>query len=562
MSYLVLARKYRPMVFDDLVGQKHISETLKKAINSGRVAHAYLFCGTRGVGKTTSARILAKALNCLNGPTPNPCGTCSSCREIAAGSSMDVVEIDGASNRGIDDIRTLRETVQYASMSGRYRVFIIDEVHMVTTPAFNALLKTLEEPPPNVVFIFATTEASRIPQTILSRCQRYDFRRIPLAEIQSQLLGLCKTEGISADVESLFLIARKAEGSMRDALSLLDQVFSFCQNEITLAKVQNILGLVGQEVFERLLSSLAAKDSAACLKIIDDVFASGYDIAEFTAELGEQIRCMMLAKIPGMLSASGAGLSEPSLRFYAEISAHYTDTDLLRMARWVQELAQSVRRSNSPRFEIELCVLRMLQADSTVTISDVLRELRGGEPSAVEPPSRPARPSIAPTSASPVSPPPARSIEVKKPAASPAPAAPAIPTAQGNQPFEWTRFLDEIMRDKPLIGTFLSHARIVAQGPANIELRFPHNSGFQLEQVQRKENLEFVTEKLAQMTGTKPVVRLLLDQKTEVRQAPAKPTETGPKIPTGVRFDDAAEKEPILNRIVELFDGEIMPEAS
>ncbi len=555
-----MARKWRPRVFDDLVGQKHISETLKKAIVSGRIAHAYLFCGTRGVGKTTSARILAKALNCAKGPTAEPCGTCPSCTEITAGSSMDVVEIDGASNRGIEDIRALRETVQYASMSGHYRVFIIDEVHMVTTPAFNALLKTLEEPPPNVVFIFATTEPARIPQTILSRCQRYDFRRIPLSEIQSHLAALCKNESITADVESLFLISRKAEGSMRDALSLLDQVISFCQNEITLAKVQNILGLVGQDVFEKLLGGLAAKDSAICLSVIDDVFTSGYDITEFTAELGEQIRCLLLAKVPGMLSAAAAGLSDSAMKFYGEVAGHYSDGDLLRMARWVQELSQSVRRSHSPRFEIELCVLRMLQADSTVTIADVLRQL-GGDTGATPASARTIRPAIAP---SPLSSRPAPASE-KPPQASPAApdAVPAImqpPAPTGK--LEWTRFLDEIMREKPLVGTFLSHARISLTDPAKITLRFPHEAGFQLEQVQRKENLDFITAKLGQATGVKPALSFALDPKPENGPSKATPA-AGPetKPPAGVCFDDAAEKEPILNRIVEMFDGEIMPEA-
>src|SRR5512135_1685968 len=228
MSYQVLARKWRPQVFEEVVGQEHITRTLQNAITSGRLAHAFLFSGPRGVGKTTTARILAKALNCAEGPTPTPCGKCNSCVETAAGTSVDVIEIDGASNRGIEHIRELREAVKYAPVGGKNKVYVIDEVHMLTNEAFNALLKTLEEPPPQVIFIFATTEPQKIPATIHSRCQRYDFRRIVPEQICSRLEHICKQEKVAFEKAALMLIARKAEGSMRDALSLLDQACSYC----------------------------------------------------------------------------------------------------------------------------------------------------------------------------------------------------------------------------------------------------------------------------------------------------------------------------------------------
>jgi DNA polymerase-3 subunit gamma/tau len=232
MSYVVFARKWRPLTFEDVVGQEHITETLKKAIEKDRVAHAYIFTGTRGVGKTTTARILARALNCENGPTPNPCGVCGACKNIMSGSSFDVIEIDGASNNSVEDIREIRDNIHYSSMGGKYRIYVIDEVHMLTKSAFNALLKTLEEPPPQVIFIFATTEPQKIPATIQSRCQRYDFRRISTEQIVERLTKICADENIAFSSGALTILARKAEGSMRDALSLLDQVCSFCQESI------------------------------------------------------------------------------------------------------------------------------------------------------------------------------------------------------------------------------------------------------------------------------------------------------------------------------------------
>jgi DNA polymerase-3 subunit gamma/tau len=253
MSYLVFARKWRPLTFDDVVGQEHVTGTLKKAIEKNRIAHAYIFSGTRGVGKTTTARILARALNCDKGPTPDPCGTCDSCKGVVSGSSFDVLEIDGASNNSVDDIRQLRENVGYSAMGGKYRIFVIDEVHMLSKAAFNALLKTLEEPPPGVIFIFATTEPQKIPATIHSRCQRYDFRRIVPEQILERLEKICTTETISYEKAALMLIARKADGSMRDALSLLDQVCSYCPERLAEQEVRLVLGLVGMEVYAKIM---------------------------------------------------------------------------------------------------------------------------------------------------------------------------------------------------------------------------------------------------------------------------------------------------------------------
>ena len=303
MSYIVFARKWRPKTFDDVVGQEHITNTLKKAIEKNRVAHAYIFSGTRGVGKTTTARILARALNCEKGPTPEPCGECTNCKNILSGSSFDVLEIDGASNNGVDDIRELRDNIGYSSMGGNNRIFVIDEVHMLTKSAFNALLKTLEEPPKNVIFIFATTEPQKIPATIHSRCQRYDFRRISVEQVLGRLVHICESEKIAFEKSALTLVARKAEGSMRDALSLLDQVYSFCQENITEKEVRTVLGLVETEVYERIMDSISSKDPAPALKTVQDILYQGFDLQEFILDSRNTSEISSFPECPAHLRA-------------------------------------------------------------------------------------------------------------------------------------------------------------------------------------------------------------------------------------------------------------------
>src|SRR5512135_2943846 len=294
MSYQVLARKWRPQVFEDVVGQGHITRTLQNAIASGRLAHAFLFSGPRGVGKTTTARILAKALNCAEGPTPRPCGKCDSCVETAAGTSVDVIEIDGASNRGIEHIRELREAVKYAPVGGKNKVYVIDEVHMLTNEAFNALLKTLEEPPPHVIFIFATTEPQKIPATIHSRCQRYGFKRIALSEIAAKLREIATKEGITVSEQGLVMIARAAEGSMRDSQSLLDQALSYSGMTIADRDLQTILGAVAQETLRTFADGLFAQDAAVLLGQVDQLLEQGQDMRQFLVGLVEHIRNLIV----------------------------------------------------------------------------------------------------------------------------------------------------------------------------------------------------------------------------------------------------------------------------
>lgn len=299
MSYLVLARKHRPQTFDEVVGQEHITDLLKKAIKADRLAHAYLFCGPRGTGKTSCARILAKSLNCEKGPTLKPCGKCSACQEIAKGTSFDVLEIDGASNRGIDEIRTLRENVKFAPSYGRYKIYIVDEVHMLTTEAFNALLKTLEEPPEHVKFIFATTAPNKVPATIISRCQRFDFKRIPIKTIVELLTEVSKKEKFKINQDALYAIGKAAQGSLRDALSILDQLSALSEEGIASDDVFSMLGLVETQLLFELADALSKKDCALSLQVLEKIIDKGKDIKQLAKDITEHFRHLMIIKVGG-----------------------------------------------------------------------------------------------------------------------------------------------------------------------------------------------------------------------------------------------------------------------
>jgi DNA polymerase-3 subunit gamma/tau len=299
MSYLVLARKHRPQAFDEVVGQEHITDLLKKTFNANRLTHAYLFCGPRGIGKTSCARILAKSLNCEKGPTLNPCGQCSACQEIAKGTSFDVLEIDGASNRGIDEIRTLRENVKFAPSHGKYKIYIVDEVHMLTAEAFNALLKTLEEPPQHVKFIFATTAPNKVPATIISRCQRFDFKRISIKTIVELLTDVSKKEKLKIDQDALYAIGKSAQGSLRDALSILDQLSALSESGIHSEDVCSMLGLVETQLLFELADALSEKNCSLSLQILENIIDKGKDIKQLSKDITEHFRHLMVIKVGG-----------------------------------------------------------------------------------------------------------------------------------------------------------------------------------------------------------------------------------------------------------------------
>lgn len=373
MSYQVTARKWRPMVFEDVVGQSHVTETLRNAIATNRLAHAYIFSGARGCGKTTTARILAKAINCLFPKDINPDNECEVCKEITAGRSLDVIEIDGASNRGVEEIRNLRESVRYTPTRGKYKVYVIDEVHMLTKEAFNALLKTLEEPPEHVVFIFATTEVHKIPMTILSRCQRFDFRRIAIEEITNRLRFIAGEEGVTVDDGALMIIAKKGDGSMRDAQSIFDQIRSFCGNEIKNEDVLKVLNAVDQEVYFGVTDLIREGNARGGIELVDRLMKNGYDLREFLGGLSEHLRNMLV-----ILTTDATDLietSEPYRKRYREEAKHFHQNDILRLLKLVNDLEQSIRWAAQPRFKLEAGLLQMIKLKKAVEIDALLRQI-------------------------------------------------------------------------------------------------------------------------------------------------------------------------------------------
>jgi len=373
MSYQVTARKWRPLVFEDVVGQSHVTSTLRNAIASKRLAHAYIFSGVRGTGKTTTARILAKAINCLSSKDSNPDNECEICKEITAGRSLDVIEIDGASNRGVEEIRNLRESVRYTPTRGKYKVYIIDEVHMLTKEAFNALLKTLEEPPEHVIFIFATTEVHKIPMTILSRCQRFDFRRISIEEIVGNLLGVARGEGVTIDEEALMVVAKKADGSLRDAQSIFDQIRAFCGNQITVVDVLKVLNVVDQELFFRVTDLIKTQNVRGGIQLVDEIVKAGYDLREFLGGLSEHLRNILVVLTTEATELVEA--SEPYRKRYSEESKNFRQNDILRLIKLVNELEQAIRWSPQPRFKLEASLLQMIKLERSVQIDALLNQI-------------------------------------------------------------------------------------------------------------------------------------------------------------------------------------------
>lgn len=488
MSYLVLARKYRPQSFDDLVGQEHVAKTLANAIASQRIAHAYVLSGPRGCGKTTTARILARALNCVKGPTATPCGECPQCVEISNGSSTDdVLEIDGASNRGIDQIRELRETVKYAPARSRYRVIIIDEAHQISKDGFNALLKTLEEPPPHVVFMMATTESQKIPETILSRCQRFQLRSITLTDIFDRIKRIVDAEKIPVEEAALREVARSAHGSLRDALSLLDQVIAFAPQGATVEDVRSLLGLLPGEFVRRFTATIQSGEPAKVLQAVQSAIEDGLDLSQLAEDLLDRRHRLLLWK---------AGVRDPRAPDAAEmeqeallLSEERLERDLAVLSRAVADM----RRSEVPRVTFELACLEIAQ--DAVSVNELVerleileKALRSGAP--VEP-ARPAPVRETRTTVPPPSPvgqrppvPAAARIPEPIPVAAPAVSGPWGPELVRSA---WTTMVNEVGHKKPSLETFLHMARWSAL-PGNV-LKLSFDQEFQKIQVTAQEPL-------------------------------------------------------------------------
>ena len=377
MNYQVIARKWRPQTFADLVGQQHVTETLQNAIKNNRVAHAYIFSGARGVGKTTAARILAKALNCVKGPTPEPCGECDSCKEIATGTSLDVIEIDAASNRGIDQIRELREMVRYAPAAARHKVVILDEAHMLTGEASNALLKTLEEPPDRVIFVLATTEPENLEDTIRSRSQHFHFRALTFLEITDRLKHIAQKENLKIDVGALSVIARMAEGSMRDALSLLEQARAYCGDDIQDKEVRELLGVVPEDALQELVEAIAERSAERALGLVHRFQREGRNLQHFCREAIRHMRNLLIVRVCGADSDLIAATPEqrPGL---AKAAALFTEEDLTRYFQILLQTDNEVRREMDPRVHLEMGLLRLVNAARLAPLEELLADLGSG----------------------------------------------------------------------------------------------------------------------------------------------------------------------------------------
>ena len=496
MSYLVLARKYRPQTFDQVVRQVHVTQTLSNAIASNRVAHAILFSGPRGTGKTTVARILAKAMNCKQGPRPEPCNKCQACKEITAGSAVDVFEIDGASNNGVEQIRELRENVKYMPARSAFKIYIIDEVHMLSTPAFNALLKTLEEPPAHVMFFFATTEPQKIPVTILSRCQRYDFRRIELEAIIAHLQSLCLKEEIEIAVDSLNLIAREAGGSMRDALSLLDQVITGTQAPVDHQQVLDILGVVDRRVIFALSEAILAGNIEKILDIIDDIYHQGTDLKILYANLIEHFRNLTVAKI-GPKAVKLIDRPEHEIDAMGSQVKTAASHHLYAMLNTLLHNETRVRFAAYPRVAIEMILIDLVQSKPTLPIDDLIIQLdkirgellgpggdRCSENSSRYETASPSRSQAAPLQAS------AHSIRDVPSEGVPPKATPLASDADLQR--TWRQLLDLIAEKNPSLAPNLAHSALKRVTEREIEIAVNGND-FNIKRIKRPENQQIIT---------------------------------------------------------------------
>lgn len=449
--YQVIARKYRPQTFDEVVGQGHVKRTLRNALEQGRIAHGYIFSGPRGTGKTTLARILAMALNCEGGPTASPDPASQVCQEIAAGSSLDVVEIDAASNRRIDDIRELRESVKFRPVRDPYKVFIIDEAHQITTDAFNALLKTLEEPPEWTVFVLCTTEPQAIPATIASRCQSFAFRAVDLPEVLEHLRGICRREGIEADEDALLAVALAGDGSIRDSLSTLDQAIAAFGQKLEAQGVRDLLGAIPSEVTQRILATIRDGDAAAMLSVADELFREGRHPQHFCGELARQFRNLMVMKLAGTATHLVVA-GEAERKAAEEWLPQFSTEDLTRAVQVLLALYQDLQHATQQRFRLELGLLKLVYAARLQPLEKVLSGLASGAPQPAAPPRSAARsaaaaePAPARTAARPTAPPPAAPPTAPTPAPGRAPTDAAQPAAKPSPPSLAQRLVEAIER--------------------------------------------------------------------------------------------------------------------
>ena len=546
-QYQVLARKWRPQQFDDVVGQEHVTTTLKNAIGQNRLAHAYLFVGPRGIGKTSTARIFAKALNCVKGPTATPCDKCDNCLEITEGRSLDVLEIDGASNNGVEQVRELRDTVRYAPARGKFKIYIIDEVHMLTTQAFNALLKTLEEPPAHVKFIFATTEPQKVLPTILSRCQRFDLRRIPANLIVKHLKEIAKKEKVVIDDEALAAIARGAEGGLRDAESTLDQLIAFCGNKIAEADVLSVFGLVAHDRIAALTDAVLDGQTTKSLQVLKELDDAGKDLQRLAADLLDHFRNLLVVTL-GAEGVASLQLPETEMELL-EAQAKRTDSDaVLRIIDALAAAEGRLRYALSKRVLFEIALVKAVKARDMVGIDGLLKklnELKGGLPSS----------------------PAAHEVPVAKTASASTPTrVQAVVPANSPASLDeaWAYALEHLGKVTPLAKSYLVGTRVVALKGSVLVVQFDPEFADRKEFANHPRNIEILQAKL------KEKLRMDVALKFEVGEAaaaptpkaaaasPAKPGVPAKAAPPAKMNVDDFKNDPLIKKALEVFRGTIV----
>ena len=561
MSYIVFARKYRPQTFDDVVGQSHITTTLRNAIAQSRVAHAYLFAGPRGVGKTTTARIFAKALNCEKGPAADPCNKCGSCKEITQGSSLDILEIDGASNRGVEEIRSLRENVKFAPSKGRFKIYIIDEVHMLTAEAFNALLKTLEEPPPHVIFVFATTAPHKVPPTILSRCQRFDFRRIATRDILENLKKIVKDEGVGVKDEALGLIAKYGDGSMRDAQVVLDQITSFSEGKVGVEDVTKILGIVDDEVLFGLSGAIKDKDAGRALSMIDRMVNEGKDTVQVVLGLIEHFRNISVAKVSADADSLIDAGPDRIARYRAE-AERFTIEEVLYIIYTLSNTLDFIRKSTLARIPFEAAMVKLTEIPSILRLEELLSRVEALQKGAS--PAKPVRPVASMVPSEPPAENPAKkerpSVQREEPVDPPAEAPPAAGSLDLEEISEyWIKVVNYIKPKKISIASYMQEGYPARMESNVLTVGFPKECQFHKEVLESPENRKLIEEALNAVTGLNLRVALTLiepavgQKRPEASGQQAGGSETLPA--EGGASPD--ESEPIVKAALDIFSGRI-----
>jgi DNA polymerase III subunit gamma/tau len=551
MSYLVFARKWRPQVFDDIMGQEHITTTLQNAIKQDRAAHAYIFCGPRGIGKTTTARIFAKALNCEKGPRPNPCNKCASCKDITASKSIDVFEIDGASNRGIDEIRNLKESVRFSPQASRFKIYIIDEVHMLTTEAFNALLKTLEEPPAHVKFIFATTSAHKVIPTILSRCQRFNFRRLSARDIAKKLKQIAENENVNIDDQAVFNIARQASGSMRDAESIMDQLSTYCKNKITAPDTNSILSLIEQERLYKFAQYIIDKDTAPAIKFINEITDEGTDLNQFLLSLIEYFRNAMLLK-EGRELYSSVDLTEDELGRVCSQIQPLTREDILYMLYSMISTANSMRTHSMPKIALELMAVKLSRKESIISLGEIISRLNNIEKNNAKnvlSGLKPAQEKQSTVKAG-FSKPDTISVQGFNSDSESRPELYRIREALG-------QVIKNIKQEKIYIASCLEEGRLLDFRNNTIVFAFPKRNTFHKESLEKPQNRELIESNFSKVLSEKIKIEFIL---TDDRDASADSSgaDTAKDSKPALSPLKKALSDPIIKTALDIFDGNIM----